>query len=702
MYTRSFISNFFDCMRSKVQRFAREQGGGVAILIAFAIIPLIGFVGVATDATRAYMVKSRLSSAIDVAGLAGGQNFFDPERNSDIQMFFDVNFPAGYMGASVSGPDIIADEDNETLTLSANAVVPMVFMQLFGFNTVTVNAFAEITREMQALDVVIAMDMSGSMGNSIDGGTRMAAARTAATDLVDILFGSDSSKENLNIGLVPWNGKVNVTLDGTGYDPANLTSQSIGSFTNPISGHNQNNVFIAGNSPVPLLFEPDSAWKGCVYSRYIDDGFEDSNADILLPPTDAGSKDWLAWEPIGKEGEPLYGDGSEVKIIQAKSAKNYSDTISITFDEAPKPGNVLIAVGSRRGGSVYNIPIQWKNLLTFNANSGGDIRRMRFMAHEVEPGENTVTLVANEAKHQAITVMEVEGLDYKNLLIAKRTTDSTHSTGKTLNLKPVNVHENGALLIAAGAFEDDDLAGFSWSNSFEQVANVEQQDGDGEDLTHGVSARIVSSRGSYGTIFKAQTGGVEERWGAILAFRASTVCTGSVTGGECTPCLGHGVTPLQNSKTVITDAINDLTEPVGTTNIPQGLGWAWRVLKPEDPFNEAVVDPDYTRQQAIVLLTDGENFGGNGDGYKTVFGYGSSAQSGMNDRLLKLAANVKADGVVLYVIQFANEGTELQQLLKDVASGPKSPFYHYAPDRAALKEVFREIANHLSELRLSR
>jgi len=63
---------------------------------------------------------------------------------------------------------------------------------------------------------------------------------------------------------------------------------------------------------------------------------------------------------------------------------------------------------------------------------------------------------------------------------------------------------------------------------------------------------------------------------------------------------------------------------------------------------------------------------------------------------------VKADGVVLYVIQFANEGTELQQLLKDVASGPKSPFYHYAPDRAALKEVFREIANHLSELRLSR
>ena len=702
MTGRTFISKLSLSIKGQAQRFLKNQNGGVAIFLAFAIIPLIGFVGIATDATRSYMVKSRLSSAIDAAGLAGGQSFFKPTRDADINMFFDANFPANYMGATVNGPDIKADEENETLTLNASATVPMVFMQLFGYQSVTVNAFAEITREMQALDVVIAMDMSGSMGNSLGDGTRMSAARQAATDLVDILYGDDTSKDHLNIGVVPWNGKVNVTLDGTGYDPANLTATNIGSFINPISNHNQTSVYYAGNSPVPLLFEPDSAWKGCVYSRYIDDGFEDTNADTLLPPVDTGAKEWLAWEPIGKEGEPLNGDGSEVKIVQAKSAKNYDDTISITFDSPPKPGNVLIAVGSRRGGSTYNIPIQWKNLLTFNANSGGDIRRMRFMAHEVEPGENTVTLVANEAKHQALTVMEVEGLDYKDLLIAKRTTDMTHSTGKSLNLKPVNVNKDGALLVAGGAFEDDDLGDFSWSNGFTQVADIEQQDGPDEDLTHGVATRVVNSNGSYGTIFKAQTGAPEERWGAILALKAAGVCTGSVTGGECTPCLGHGITPLNNSKTTVLAAINDLTTPVGTTNIPQGLGWAWRVLKPEDPFNEAVVDPDYTRQQAIVLLTDGENFGGNGDGYKTVFGYGSAAQEGMNERLKKLAANVKADGVVLYVIQFANEGTELQALLKDIASGPKSPFYHYAPDQAALKEVFREIANHLSELRLSR
>ena len=92
MYSCAIISEIFDAIRKKARRFALEQGGGVAILLAFAIIPLIGFVGVATDATRAYMVKSRLSSALDAAGLAGGQNFFEPTRDDDINMFHPTEF----------------------------------------------------------------------------------------------------------------------------------------------------------------------------------------------------------------------------------------------------------------------------------------------------------------------------------------------------------------------------------------------------------------------------------------------------------------------------------------------------------------------------------------------------------------------------------------------------------------------------------
>ena len=256
----------------------------------------------------------------------------------------------------------------------------------------------------------------------------------AATDLVDILYGNNGANDLLNIGVVPWNAKVNVTLDGTTFDSSLTTSVPVAGFTNPVTGAGQSSVYQVNNSPVPLLYAPPSDWKGCVYNRYIDNGFTDDDADIYMGPQVMPGADWPAWEPVGPEGEPV---------------------------------------------------------------SGGTCA--------MSPG--------------------------------------------------------------------------GWS--------------------------------------------------------------------ECTPCLEHGITALQSQKQTIIDAIDELQYPEGTTNIPQGLGWAWRVLMPDAPFTEAVADPDYDLQRAIVLLTDGENHGGVGDGYKQVFGLGSGAGSnGMDARLRTLANNIKSAGGV--------------------------------------------------------
>jgi len=479
-----------------LRRFGADNRGAVLVFIAFSIIPIIGFVGIGTDVARAYMVKSRLSSALDAAGLAGGRSFFSEYRDADINMFFDTNFPEGFLNADVTGPNIDVDEEAETIYLSAEADVPTTFMTLFGFDSITVSSATEVTRQMLALDVVLAMDMSGSMSWSAgDGGSRIQATRNAATELVNILFGDNASKEFLNIGVVPWSAKVNVQFDGVAYSSGSTTTQAVPTFVNPETGANQSVVYFANNSPVPLLTAPPSNWRGCVFNRYLDDGNEDNDADVLMGPTSVDDTDWVAWQPV--------------------------------FDG-----------------------------------------------------------------------------------------------------------------------------------------------------------------------YHAQWGG-EPVWGY-------TDCQLSVDGGECKRCISHGITALTNVKSSILNAISDLQNPTGTTNITQGLGWGWRVVKPETPFTEAVQDPDYKRQQAIVLLTDGENVAGNGDGYRTVFGNGDDGRPEMDQRLLELAGNIKADGVIIYVIQFANDGTDLQTLLKQVASGPDSPYYYYAPDGEALQDVFHEVANHLSELRLSK
>ncbi|MGB0682963.1 MAG: pilus assembly protein TadG-related protein [Magnetovibrionaceae bacterium] len=469
--------------------FARSTKGGIATYMALAMIPFVGIVGIGTDVARGFMVKSRLASAVDAAALAGGKAFFKPTRDEDVTMFFNANFPAGYMGAAVNGPNWIVDEAAETITVTASATLPTTFMKILERSDLTVKAEAEVTRQMQMLDVVLSIDMSGSMGNSAPGGgSRIAAARGAATDLVNILFGDDAEKELLTVGLVPWNGKVNVMTDKPNYDPDLTTSAFVPVYTNPLTGSAETEVFYANVSPVPLFSAPPDNWKGCVFSRFIDDDDPLSDADNLEGPAEVPLADWPAWEPVGPEGEPVSG---------------------------------------------------WQKC----------------------------------------------------------------------------------------------------------------------DLS---------------------------------------------MGGECTPCLSHGITPLTNVKATILGEIGALLNPKGTTNITQGLGWAWRVLTPEAPFTEAVADPPYLRQQAVVLLSDGENYPGHGDGYKRTFGGGSDGREEMDARLLALAENMKADGIIIYVVQFANAGTGLQDLLQQVASGPVSPFYHYAPDANALKAVFHEVANHLSELRISK
>ena len=173
-------------------------------------------------------------------------------------------------------------------------------MRLFGYETVTVSASAEVTRKMKALDVVLSMDMSGSMGTKDPGQTmtRLVASQQAAKELIDILFGGDTSKDLLNIGLVPWSSKVNVMIEGQAFNSGLTDGRPSPTFTAPDINRVQSNVYYANNSPVPLLEPPPAGWKGCVFNRYIDDATDDDDGDIRDGPFSGGGKDWPAWAPV--------------------------------------------------------------------------------------------------------------------------------------------------------------------------------------------------------------------------------------------------------------------------------------------------------------------------------------------------------------------------------------------------------------------
>ncbi|SMF12675.1 Flp pilus assembly protein TadG [Tistlia consotensis] len=206
MSTRDRIAERLAGLSSGLHAFRKAERGGVAILLAGLLVPLIAFTGLAVDAGRAYLVKARLSQSIDAAALAGGRVFYDANRDSDVTMFFHSNFPDGFMGASVSPLAIVGDGDAGTLTVSADATVQATFLKVIGVDDITVSARSVVQRADRGLELALVMDNTGSMTSN----DRIGSMKSAAHELLGILYGNRNTVPNLWVGLVPYTAAVNI------------------------------------------------------------------------------------------------------------------------------------------------------------------------------------------------------------------------------------------------------------------------------------------------------------------------------------------------------------------------------------------------------------------------------------------------------------------------------------------------------------
>ncbi|MBV8938885.1 MAG: pilus assembly protein [Alphaproteobacteria bacterium] len=188
--------------------------GAVTPIIAVTIVVMLIATGVSVDAARTQMVQSKLNTATDAAGLAAGATLDTKSASAEAIKFFNVNYPTAYLGSTVSGPVTSLSSDGTTITVTASAKVPTTLLRVVGMSTLTVNASSQITRSGGGLEVVMVLDNTGSMNDTVSaGGTKLQGLKTAATDLVNILHGTNPPGARLWIGLVPFSQTVNI---GTG------------------------------------------------------------------------------------------------------------------------------------------------------------------------------------------------------------------------------------------------------------------------------------------------------------------------------------------------------------------------------------------------------------------------------------------------------------------------------------------------------
>lgn len=157
----------------KTRAAHKRQKGSVSIIVAVSLIALLGIIGLAVDSGFGYMIKARLDAATDGAVIAAGEAVTrgnnQTEQTANAQQaataFFVANYPAGFLGSSVTAgtPSIAFNAGTVTIGMTAQASVPVTFMQTLGFRVLNVSASSQAIRK--TLDMAFVIDNTGSLNS---------------------------------------------------------------------------------------------------------------------------------------------------------------------------------------------------------------------------------------------------------------------------------------------------------------------------------------------------------------------------------------------------------------------------------------------------------------------------------------------------------------------------------------------------------
>jgi len=219
-------------------RLFRNVAGNVAIMAAFAVIPLLAMIGGAIDTSRTYMAYTRLQQACDAGALAGRKAMSNVTRLTDAEKakateFFRFNFPTG----TYSAEQINAVYDkgaNGVVVGRASLSMPTTLMRIFGFGAIPVSTTCQAELNIPNTDVMFVLDVTGSMDltpsgqiTNDDTQSRIYGLKQAVKDFYAALGpGPASGPGRIRYGFMPYSSNVNVGRIVYGLSPAYIAGGS--------------------------------------------------------------------------------------------------------------------------------------------------------------------------------------------------------------------------------------------------------------------------------------------------------------------------------------------------------------------------------------------------------------------------------------------------------------------------------------------
>ena len=210
-------------IKSRVQqavgRFARANEGNVAVIFTIALIPLISFIGAAIDYSRANNARSTMQAALDSTALMLSKDLSSGVITpAQIATQAQADFNALYTSPDAQAVSVTATYTanagsmGSTIQVNGSAYINTDFMKLAGFPTIPFSSTSTTAWGNVKMRVALALDNTGSMADN----GKIAALRTAASNLVDQLSALAKNPGDVYISVVPFAKVVNVGSSNAG------------------------------------------------------------------------------------------------------------------------------------------------------------------------------------------------------------------------------------------------------------------------------------------------------------------------------------------------------------------------------------------------------------------------------------------------------------------------------------------------------
>jgi Flp pilus assembly protein TadG len=252
-------------MLKLIRRFSKNESGVFAVIFGVLSVVLIATSGAVVDFVGVQQARVRAQAALDSATLALQPQIYtlsEAQLRSLAEDLLVERMTDSGVAVTVESANVVKDDG--TLFLKARLTVPMSFVSLVGISEMKTRIASQATRKKLAVEVMMVLDNSGSMGSY----SRMTNLKTAAANATEILFGGETTQPNVFIGIAPFTSFVNVGTSNANASWMDVAGNSSIANDNFDDDDDESTPY---SGPVNRLALYDQltnvSWRGCVDAR---------------------------------------------------------------------------------------------------------------------------------------------------------------------------------------------------------------------------------------------------------------------------------------------------------------------------------------------------------------------------------------------------------------------------------------------------